>query len=100
MQFNLPGIDKLILLDATTIELCLNEFPWTTYKETKGAIKLHFGLNDSGHLPEFMVATDGKTHEVSVAKSLEFAKGSMICMDRGYNDLKMSNLVDTFLTRQ
>ena len=103
LQFNLPGIDKLILLDATTIELCLNEFPWATYKETKGAIKLHFGLNDSGHLPEFMVATDGKTHEVSVAKSLEFAKGSMICMDRGYNDYKWWDELDSngifFVTR-
>ena len=103
LQFKLPGIKKLILLDATTIELCLNEFPWAAYKETKGAIKLHFGLNDAGYLPEFMVATDGKTHEVNIAKSFEFAKGSMICMDRGYNDYKWWDELDSkgifFVTR-
>ena len=56
-QFKLPGVNSLILMDATTIQLCLNVFPWATYTQTKGALKLHFGLNDDGYLPDFMVAT-------------------------------------------
>ena len=70
-QFNLPGVNSLILMDATTIQLCLNVFPWATYTQTKGAIKLHFGLNDDGYLPDFMVATTGNVHEINVAKSLD-----------------------------
>jgi hypothetical protein len=58
-------------MDATTIQLCLNVFPWATYTQTKGAIKLHFGLNDDGYLPDFMVATTGNVHEINVAKSLD-----------------------------
>ena len=49
-QFKLPGVNSLILMDATTIQLCLDVFPWATYTQTKGAIKLHFGLNDNGYL--------------------------------------------------
>ena len=56
-QFKLPRVNSLILMDATTIQLCLKVFPWATYTQTKGAIKLHFGLNDDGYLPDFMVAT-------------------------------------------
>lgn len=85
-QFKLPGVNSLILMDATTIQLCLDVFPWAAYTQTKGAIKLHFGLNDNGYLPDFMVATTGKVHECNVAKSLNYQPGSMICMDRGYTD--------------
>ena len=85
-HFKLPGVNKLILMDATTIQLCLDVFPWATYTQTKGAIKLHFGLDDNGYLPDFMVATTGKVHEINVAKSLDYKPGSMICMDRGYTD--------------
>lgn len=85
-QFKLSGVNNLILMDATTIQLCLNVFPWATYMQTKGALKLHFGLNDNGYLPDFMVATPGKVHEINVAKSIDYQPGSMICMDRGYTD--------------
>ena len=85
-QFKLPGVNSLILMDATTIQLCLDVFPWANYTQTKGAIKLHFGLNDNGYLPDFMVATTGKVHEIAVAKSLDYQPSSMICMDRGYTD--------------
>ena len=79
-------VNNLILKDATTIQLCLDVFPWATYTQTKGALKLHFGLNDDGYQPDFMVATTGKVHEINVGKSLDYQPGSMICMDRGYTD--------------
>ena len=85
-QFKLPGVNSLILMDATTIQLCLAVFLWATYMQSKGALKLHFGLNDDGYLPEFMVATTGKVHEINVAISLDYQPGSMICMDRGCTD--------------
>ena len=85
-QFKLSGVNNLILMDATSIQLCLDVFPWATYMQTKGALKLHFGLNDNGYLPDFIVATPGKVHEINVAKSLDYQLGSMICMDRGYTD--------------
>jgi hypothetical protein len=32
------------------------------------------------------MVTDGKTHEVNPAKGLSFQAGTIVVMDRGYND--------------
>jgi putative transposase len=77
---------SLYSLDATTIDLCLSVFPWADFRSTKGAIKLHVGLNHEGYLPEFITITEGKTHDVTVGRTLAFPKGSMVAIDKGYND--------------
>ena len=78
--------NPLYSLDASTIDLCLSVFPWAEFRTTKGAIKLHVGLNHNGYLPEFVTVTDGKDHDVTVGRTLEFPKGSIVAVDRGYND--------------
>src|SRR5690606_35165664 len=45
--------NPLISLDSSLIELSLNLFPWATHNRTKGAVKLHVGLNHSGYFPAF-----------------------------------------------
>jgi putative transposase len=81
-KFNHP----LYSLDASTIDLCLSAFPWADFRTTKGAIKLHVGLNHAGYLPEFMTITEGKKHDVTVGRMLNFPKGSMVAIDKAYND--------------
>jgi len=86
-----PGHDfrfknPLYSLDASTIDLCLSVFPWADFRSTKSAIKLHVGLNHDGYLPEFVTVTDGKTSDIEVGRTLDFPKGSMVAIDRGYND--------------
>ncbi len=78
--------NPLYSLDASTIDLCLSVFPWADFRTTKGAIKLHVGLNHAGYLPEFVTITEGKNHDVTVGRTLEFPKGSMVAVDKGYND--------------
>jgi putative transposase len=78
--------NPLYSLDASTIDLCLSAFPWADFRATKGAIKLHVGLNHKGYLPEFVTVTDGKTGDVTAGKVLAFPKGSIVAIDRGYND--------------
>ena len=78
--------NSLYSLDASTIDLCLSVFPWADFRTTKAAIKLHVGLNHAGYLPEFVSITEGSIHEVNIGKLLNFPKGSMIAMDKGYND--------------
>lgn len=78
--------NKLYLLDTTTIDLCLAVFPWAKFRKTKGAIKLHFGIDADGYLPTFMSLTDGKVHESQWAKALNLPKGSIAVFDRGFND--------------
>lgn len=76
----------LYSLDASTIDLCLSVFPWADFRTTKGAIKLHVGLNHAGYLPEFVTITEGKSHDVTVGRTLKFPKGSIVAIDKGYND--------------
>ena len=76
----------LYSLDASTIDLCLSAFPWADFRTTKGAVKLHVGLNHSGYLPEFVTVTEGKKHDVKVGKMFNFPKGSIVAIDKGYND--------------
>lgn len=83
--------NPLYSLDASTIDLCLSAFPWANFRTTKGAIKLHVGLNHAGYLPEFVTITDGKTSDIEAGRALEFPRGSMVAIDRGYNDYAWYN---------
>ncbi|MFV1985552.1 MAG: IS4 family transposase [Thiohalomonadales bacterium] len=83
--------NPLYSLDASTIDLCLSLFPWADFRKTKGAIKLHVGLNHNGYLPEFVTITEGKDHDVTVGRTLKFPKGSIIAVDKGYNDYSWYN---------
>jgi putative transposase len=78
--------NPLYSLDASTIDLCLSVFPWAKFRTTKGAVKLHVGLNHAGYLPEFVTLTEGRKHDVTVGRILKFPKGSMVVMDKAYND--------------
>jgi len=78
--------NPLYSLDASTIDLCLSMFPWADFRTTKGAVKLHVGLNHAGYLPEFVTVTEGKNHDVTVGRTLKFPKGSIVAIDKGYND--------------
>lgn len=78
--------NKLFSLDASTIEVCLSVFPWANFKQGKGAVKIHVGLDHGGHIPSFMTITDGKVHEVNIGRTLTFPKESIVVFDRGYTD--------------
>jgi len=78
--------NKLFSLDASLVELCISLFDWATYRQTKGAVKLHLLLDHDGYLPVFAHVTEGSVHEINIAKSLSFPKGSIVAIDRGYTD--------------
>ena len=78
--------NPLYSLDSSTIDLCLSVFPWAKFRTTKGAVKLHVGLNHAGYLPEFVTLTEGRKHDVTVGRILKFPKRSMVVMDKAYND--------------
>lgn len=80
---------KLVSLDASTIDLCLSVFDWAKFRRTKGAVKLHLLLDHDGYLPCFAVITEGRVHEVRIAKTLAFPAGTVVVYDRGYNDYRL-----------
>ena len=90
-------------LDATTIDLCLSLFPWAKFRRAKGAVKLHTLLNLQGNIPEFILISDGKLHDVNVLDHLVPMPGAYYVMDRGYLDFERLYALDQaksfFVTR-
>jgi len=78
--------NKLMSLDGSIIELSATMFDWAKYRQRKGAIKLHLLLDHDGYLPSFAVVTDGKYSELKVARALHLEAGTILAIDRGYND--------------
>jgi len=85
------GIDleaTIYALDSTTIDLCLSLFPWARFRKTKGAIKLHTLMNLRGSIPEFILISDGKLHDVNILDILLPCLGAYYIMDRAYLDFE------------
>ena len=97
--------NELYSIDASVIDLCLSVFPWAKFRKTKGAIKMHCLYDHSGALPTFVTITDGKKHDVTVAKEVGFplSPDSIVSIDRAYIDYKWLNSLDKkrvwFVTR-
>ena len=88
-QEKVPIQNKLLSLDASTVELCSTLFDWARFRQTKGAVKLHLLLDHEGYLPVFALITEGVVHEVNIARDLIFPKGSILAVDRGYTDYSL-----------
>jgi len=79
---------RIFALDSTTINLCLERFSWALYRKDDGAVKMHVLLDLRGNIPDFMVITDGKTHDVNILDELDYLPGAFYIFDRGYVDFK------------
>ena len=73
-------------LDSSTIDLCLNLFPWADFRKTKAAIKLHTLLELQGYIPVFIHISDGKLHDVNILDMIIPEPGAFYVMDRAYLD--------------
>jgi putative transposase len=95
--------NKICTWDSTVIELCLSVFDWAQFRQTKGAIKLHVKYDHGHSIPTVFVVTDGKTHDLTVARRYSVEKNSVLLMDRAYADFAFLHRVDQqgafFVTR-
>jgi hypothetical protein len=84
LELELPG--TAYALDSTTIDLCLNLFPWARFRRTKAAIKLHTLLDFRGPIPAFISISEGRQHDVNALDDIPVEAGSFYVMDRAYLD--------------
>ncbi|HBF33859.1 TPA: IS4 family transposase [Candidatus Sumerlaeota bacterium] len=75
-------------LDSTTIDLCLNLFPWARFRAAKAAVKLHTLIDLRGPIPTMISIPDGKQADVRVLDELIPEPGAFYVMDRGYVDFQ------------
>ena len=80
--------ETVYALDSTTIDLCLNLFPWARFRRTKAAIKLHTLLDLRGSIPAFLSISQGKKADVHILDDLLIEPGAFYVMDRGYVDFQ------------
>ena len=75
-------------MDASIIDLCLSAFPWARFRKNKGGVKLNVAMNHRGNLPEFVSMSNANEHEVKAGREVDFPKGSIVTVDRGYTIYK------------
>ena len=75
-------------LDSTTIDLCLNLFPWAHFRRSKAAVKMHTLLDLRGNIPAEVIITHGKIGDVVLLDDLPIEAGAIYIMDRGYVDFR------------
>lgn len=83
------GVDLLntvYALDSTTIDLCLSMFPWTPFRSSKAAVKVHTLLDLRGAIPSFIHISHGKVHDMNILDLLIPEPGAFYIMDRAYMD--------------
>jgi putative transposase len=80
--------NPLYSMDATTIDLCMNLFPWADFREKKGGIKLTVKLDHQGKIPCFAVVSNGREHESKKAGEIPFEAGDVVTFDRGYSNFE------------
>jgi hypothetical protein len=85
-DFLLDLENMVYAFDSTTIDLCLNLFPWATFRHNKGAVKMHTLLDVRGNIPSFIHITEGLCHDVNVLDFLPVEQGAFYLMDKGYID--------------
>jgi len=86
--FGLEINGAIYVIDSTTIELCLNIFPWACLKTVRAAIKLNLGLELHGNIPSFFSISSGKEHDLHFLDQVEYERGAYYIVDRGYLDFE------------
>lgn len=81
--------NKLLSLDSTTISLCLSLFPWARFRRAKGGVKVHVLLDHDDYMPCYVLLTEARRHDHVAARLLHLNPGSIVAMDRAYNDYQL-----------
>jgi len=85
-DFRVQLKETVYAFDSTTIDLCLELFPWARFRKTKAAIKLHTLLNLRGNIPDFIHISEGNVHDVNILDLLIIQANTFYLMDRAYLD--------------
>ncbi len=79
-KFKMP----IKIIDSTTIGLCLSLFDWAKFRKTKGGIKLHVMYDSKEQIPDFMIFSEAKKHDVNFSHKMPINTNSIYVMDKGY----------------
>lgn len=97
-RLELPAVDRDVAaldldaeayaLDSTTIDLCLELFPWARFRRRKGGVKAHTLLDLRVGIPVFLRVTHAKTHDLWALDQITPEPGAFYVMDKAYVDFR------------
>lgn len=82
------ALGKINLIDASTLSMCLNQYEWAVFRDTKAGVKLHTSIRfcDEGSYPNELILTPAKPADVTQLDTLIVDKDALHVFDRGYFD--------------
>lgn len=89
-KFKMP----LKIIDSTTISLCLSLFDWAKFRKAKGGFKLHVMYDSKEQIPDFMIFSEAKKHDMYFADKIMINPNSIYVMDKGYFCYKFFQKID------
>ena len=75
---------RMAVVDASLIKLSLLAYSWAEYRKRSGAAKMHAVLEWARGIPQQVVVTTGKVHDLKGAATLQWARHWTYIFDRGY----------------
>ena len=77
-----------LTFDSTTIDLCLNLFPWAKLRKHKGGIKVHTLYEVETQVPAFIHITDAKFNDVKAIDTIPYESKFYYVFDCACNNNK------------
>jgi hypothetical protein len=75
---------RIAVVDASLIKLSLLAYSWAKYRKQSGAAKMHAVLEWTRGIPQQLVVTTGKVHDLKGAATLQWARHWTYIFDRAY----------------
>ncbi len=75
---------RLAIVDASLIPLSLAAFDWAAYRKKRGAAKMHAVLEWTRGIPQQLVVTTGRVHDLKGAAKLTWSAHWTYIFDRAY----------------
>jgi DDE family transposase len=75
---------RIAVVDASLIKLSLLAYSWAEYRKRRGAAKMHAVLEWARGIPQQLVVTTGKVHDLKGAARLHWARHWTYIFDRAY----------------
>lgn len=86
-----PNADRIHIIDASTITLCLNSYLWADYRKTKAGVKIHQCLvyqNGYSYPERAILTTARKSDKSQLDELLTTDPNALYVFDRGYVDYR------------
>lgn len=88
--------NQLFALDSTSISISIKLATWALGKYSKGAVKMHTLLDLRGSIPTQIFITDGRQHDGSILKDVEYYVNAIYTADKAYTDFESLFHINTF----